>query len=341
MKQKVSFLLACILIFASVVGVYAKENANLKNLSNNEHIIIRVSHVLPENHASHRSLVLFKELVDKRSNGRIEVQIYPNSQLGGDRQAIESVSLGSLQMTMPGGPVLSGFEEKFMVLDLPFLFKSKEIGYNALDGEFGQELNKLLYKHNIMNLGFAENGFRHITNNVRPIHKPEDLEGIKIRTMENPVHIAAFKAFGANPTPMNFGELFTALQQKTVDAQDNPTSIIYTSRFYEVQKYMTLSGHVFGNAVYLINKSFYDSLSPEDQKIVSESMDEAKAYQRKLAGEQEVEFLKELEKEGMVINELTPEEKDLFIEAAAPVYKQLEKKLGKDLIEKAMSYNNK
>lgn len=338
MKAKACFLLACIFIIVSIIGVYAKENYNMKNLDDD--VVIRISHVLPENHASHQSLLYFKELVEERSDNRLEVQLYPNGQLGGDRQAIESVSVGTVHMTMPGGPVLSGFEEKFMVLDLPFLFKTREIGYEALDGEFGDELNTLLEKHNIVNFGFAENGFRHITNDLKPIHKPEDLNGIKIRTMENPVHLASFKAFEANPTPMSFSELFTALQQKTVDAQENPIAITYTSKFYEVQKYLTLRGHVFGNAVYLINKPFLESLPEDLREIVEVSIEEAKMYQRELAIEQEQDFIQRLEENGMEINELTLEEKDLFIEAAQPVYEQFESIIGKDLIEKAKSYND-
>lgn len=306
-----------------------------------EAITIRVGHVLPESHATHITLVeTFKKEVEENSNGRLKVEVYPNAQLGSDRQQIEAVSLGTLEMCVPAGSVLSGFDEKFMVFDLPFLFKTKEAAFKAADSEFGAKMSEGLQAHNLINLGFGENGFRHITNNIRPIKKPEDLKGIKIRTMENPIHMATFKAFGANPTPMAFGELFTALQQKTVDAQENPIAVIYTSKFNEVQKYLTLSGHVYANCPYLINKSFYDELPQDLQKVVADAAKSTVKAQREMLGSQQETFIKELEDSGMIVNELTSEEKDAFIKAAQPAYLEFEKKFGNELVEMARSYND-
>ncbi|SHK18468.1 TRAP transporter substrate-binding protein [Paramaledivibacter caminithermalis] len=342
MRKHIVVLLSAVLMLALVLGGCGGNKAAESNneTTSNEELTIRVGHVLPETHATHISLAeVFKKEVEKNSKGKIKVELYPNAQLGGDRQEIEAVGLGTLEMCIPAGSVLAGFDENFMVFDLPFLFKSREAAFKALDSDFGKKIGEGLKSQNIVNLGFGENGFRNITNNVRPIHTPEDLKGIKIRTMENPIHMTTFRAFGANPTPMAFGELFTALQQKTVDAQENPVAIIYTSKFYEVQKYLTLSGHVYANCPYLINKDFYEGLSDDLRKVVDEAIKNTINRQRELTAKQEKEFITELKENGMEINELTSEEKDAFIKAAQPAYDEFVEKYGSELVDMAKSYN--
>jgi tripartite ATP-independent transporter DctP family solute receptor len=297
---------------------------------------IKVAYVVPETQSTHIAAKdVFKKYVEEKSGGRIRVELYPNGQLGGDRQAIEAVQLGTIQMTIPAVAVLSGFEPKFQVFDLPFLFRDKKAAYAALDGALGQKLNALLLPIGLRNLAYAENGFRNITDNRGPIHKPEDLKGLKIRTMENPVHIATFKCLGANPTPMSFGELYTALQQKTVDAQENPIPLIYTTKFYEVQKYLTLSGHVYAATALLMNDKFFAGLPKDLQKIVQEGAERYRTEQRKMSDRQDREMLAQLKKAGMEINELTPAEKQVFVRATQPVYGEFGDKIGKDLVDLA------
>ncbi|NMB27698.1 MAG: DctP family TRAP transporter solute-binding subunit, partial [Tissierellia bacterium] len=195
---------------------------------------------------------------------------------------------------------------------------------------------------NILILGIGENGFRHITNNEGPVYTPDDLKGLKFRTMENPLHIAAFKGMGANPTPIAFGELFTALQQKTVDAQEQPIAILYTSKFNEVQKYLTLDGHVFANCPYIINKDFYEGLSPELQKVIADAVTKTVEVQRKTLAEKEAELIEELKNLGMEVNELTDEQRQLFVEASQPAYDLFIEKFGEqgeELLKLAQSYN--
>lgn len=296
--------------------------------------LIRVAHVLPADHATNMTAEnVFKKEVEENSGGRIKVEIYPNSQLGGDRQTIEALNLGTLEMCIPGGTVLSGFIDDFMVLDLPFLFKSREEAFKTFDGPVGDELNKQLEDIGIVNLGYGENGYRHVTNNRGPVTSPENLKGLKIRTMENPIHMAAFKAFGANPTPISFNELFTALQQKTVDAEENPIAIIYTSKLYEVQKYLSLTGHVYTQCPYLISKSFFDSLPEDLQKVVRDAAKDTVTAQRQMCVDQEKEYLGELKENGMIINELTDEQKQAFIDAAKPVYDDYVKQYGSQLLD--------
>lgn len=304
-----------------------------------EPIVIKLAYVVPETQSTHLAAVNFKKYVEEKSQGRVKVELYPNGQLGGDRQAIEGVQVGTIQMTIPAAAVMSGFEKKFMVFDLPFLFKDRQAAYKALDGELGKKLNELLPSLGLRNLVFAENGYRHITNNRGPIYEPKDLQGLKIRTMENPVHIDSFKLLGANPTPMAFGELYTALQQKTVDAQENPISLIYTSKFYEVQKYLSLTGHVYAATVVLINNDFYNKLPEDIKKIIDEGAVKFRDEQRKLAAQQDTEWVDKLKAVGMHVNELTPEQKQKFIDATRPVYDKYKNEIGADLVDMAIAAN--
>lgn len=302
---------------------------------------IKMAYVVPETQSTHIAAAeVFKPYVEEASEGRIKVELYPNGQLGGDRQAIESVQLGTVHMTIPAVAVLSGFEPKFQVFDLPFVFKSKEAAYKALDGELGDRLAALLIPLGMRNLAFAENGFRHVSNDKGPITKPEDLAGFKIRTMENPVHMATFKALGANPTPISFGELYTALQQKVVDAQENPIPLVYTSKFYEVQKYYSLTGHVYAATVVLVNDAFFTSLPEDLQDILVEGAVRYRTYQRELSQKQDEEMIAKLREAGMEVNELTEEQKRAFIEKTLPVYDQFADEIGADLIELAKKAND-
>lgn len=340
MVKKVGVLLIfAMLLSVFVVGCGGKTSAPAPS-DEGKTYTIKLAHVVAETQSTHiAARDVFKKYVEEKSAGKIKVEIYPNGQLGSDRQAIEAVQLGTIQMTIPAAAVLSGFEKKFQVFDLPYLFKSKEAAYKALDGELGKKLNQEVEKIGLINMAYGENGFRHISNNKKPIEKPADLKGLKIRTMENPVHLATFKALGANPTPIAFGELYTALQQGTVDAQENPIPLVFTSKFYEVQKYYSLDGHVYAATVVLINKDFFSQLPADLQKVVREGAEKYRDEQRKISSQQDVEMLDALKKSGMMVNELTDAQKQVFIDATLPVYDQFKDVLGSDLIELAKSAN--
>jgi C4-dicarboxylate-binding protein DctP len=302
---------------------------------------IRIAHLVPEEQSSHVAAVTFKEKLEKESDGRIKVELYPNGQLyGSDREAIEAVQLGNIEMTIPAVAPLASFNEKFLVFDLPFLFNSNEAAYRALDGELGQELMADLEKNDLKGLVFGENGFRHMSNNNGPIENPEELKGLKFRTLENPLHTDTFKAFGANASPFAFGELYTALQQGTYDAMECPVSLYYTNKFYEVQDYLSLTGHVYAATALLMNNDFYNELPEDLQKLITEASEEYRDEQRGLAQEQDVEFLNKLKENGMQVNDLTDEQRDAFREAASSVYDQYVPKIGEDLVDKALEANN-
>ena len=263
------------------------------------------------------------------------VEIYPNQQLGGDREYTEATQIGNVQIASPSGSPLASFCKEFYVLDIPFLFKDKETAYRVLDGEAGQALLKALEKSNLKGLGFFDNGFRNLTNSKVPVRKPEDLKGLKIRTMENDVHLAAWKMLGSNPTPMAWGEVFTALQQKTIDGQENPFETIYTNKLYEVQKYATETNHIFTPYVAFINKDFYEQLPIEYQQIIDDAIKVAIDYQREEAKKLDTEAQTSMDGKIEIIR-LTDEELQAFKDKTAPVLDMVKEKAGEEIVNKFM-----
>lgn len=301
---------------------------------------IRLPHLVSEEQSSHVAALEFKEKIEKDSDGQIEVEIYPNGSLyGSDREAIEAVQLGNVEMTIPAVAPLASFNNHFMVFDLPFLFDDNEAAYRALDGELGLGLMKELEDKNLKGLVFGENGFRHMSNNKGPITEPADLKGLKFRTLENPLHTDTFKAFGANASPFAFGELYTALQQGTYDAMESPISLYYLNKFYEVQSDLTLSAHVYAATILLMNNDFYNELPAELQDVVMEAAEQFRTDQRELAQKQDKEFMDDLKGEGMKIHDMTPEQRDLFRKATEPVYEKYTPIIGEELVKKAQAAN--
>ncbi|MBH9967964.1 DctP family TRAP transporter solute-binding subunit [[Bacillus] enclensis] len=337
MKKYLILLLMSVLIMAAC----GRPSATSDDAGGDKTYTIRIAHLVPEEQSSHVAAVTFKEKLEKESDGRLKVELYPNGQLyGSDREAIEAVQLGNIEMTIPAVAPLASFNEKFMVFDLPFLFNNNEAAYRALDGELGQELMKDLEKNDIKGLVFGENGFRHMSNNKGPIESPEDVAGLKFRTLENPLHTDTFKAFGANASPFAFGELYTALQQGTYDAMECPVSLYYTNKFYEVQDYLSMTGHVYAATALLMNNDFYNDLPEDLQNLITEASEEYREEQRELAQKQDVEFLNKLKEKGMKVNELTDEQRDKFREAASSVYDKYVDRIGQDLVDKALEANN-
>lgn len=341
MKKLTGLILLMLVLILAACGRPDSGSSSGDEGGDGETYTIRLAHLVPEEQSSHVAAVDFKEKLESESDGRIKVELYPNGQLyGSDREAIEAVQLGNIEMTIPAVAAMASFNEKFQVFDLPFLFNNNEAAYKALDGELGQELMADLESNGLKGLVFGENGFRHVSNNEGPIEKPEDMEGLKMRTLESPLHTDTFNAFGANASPFAFGELYTALQQGTYDAMDCPISLYYTNKFYEVQDYLTLTGHVYAATSLLMNDDFYNGLPEDLQELLMEASEEFRDQQRELAQQQDTEFMDQLVAEGMQINDLTDEQRDAFREAAAPVYEKYEGQIGKDLIDRALEANN-
>ena len=302
---------------------------------------LRIPLVLADTHPHYIAFdTVFKAEVEEKTDGKITIELYPNSQLGSDRETTEAVMLGTIEMSAPSASILPGFDERFYVLDLPYLFISAQAARSALDGDLGALLDSYLEDLGIVNLYWGESGFRNMTNNVRPITAPADLQGMKLRTMENVYHIAAFSAWGSNPTPMAFGELFTALQQGTVDGQDNATVIVSTSKFDEVQKYLSVTEHIYGGNCTFINKDLFDSMPAEYQQILRDAAKNTAVVHRQLIDEMNEELITELEDKGMEINILTAEQKKVFADASANVKEEFINQFGSELVDAAEKYNN-
>jgi len=232
---------------------------------------IKLSHGQPpvEQENIHQAVTMFKTFVEQRTGGRVKVEIYPANQLGKEREQFEGVQQGTIEMCMIAEGPIAGFFAEVMVLGIPYLFSNEAVAHKALDGPFGKALfEEMRKKTKVRALGIGENGFRNFTNRVRPIKTPDDLKGLKIRTMENPAHMAMVRALGASPTPIAWGEVYMALQQGVVDGQENPVSVIEVAKFYEVQKYLTLDGHVYSILPILINDKFYTSLPADIRGII-------------------------------------------------------------------------
>lgn len=259
----------------------------------------------------------FGKIVAEKTGGEIEVQVFPASQLGSERDMVEGLQLGSLEMTLTSTGPMGNFVPQVKLFNLPFLFKDRESCYRVLDGEIGTQIADRFVKVGIRSLGWYENGFRNITNSKVAVNRPEDMKGIKIRVMEDDVFILTMKSLGASPLPMAFGELYTALEQKTVDAQENPLAVIHSSRFFEVQKYLAMTGHFYSPAVMLISEMTWQTLSPEHQKIIADAATQARDYERGLSLKADQELEAACAKEGMTV---THPDKAPFAKAVAAVY---------------------
>lgn len=287
-----------------------------------EPITIQFAHVVSADTTQHAAYELFAERVAEQSDGRITVEIFPDGQLGGEREMVESVQAGNLQMTSPSVGVLANFDASLQVFDFPFMFKDAETAYEVLDGPVGEELLTGLDDSGIHALGYGENGFRHLATADQVVTSPDQMSGMKLRTMEVPMHIAYWQSIGANPTPMPFTEVFTALQQGVVEGVENPFQLIYTAKFHEPAPNLTTTGHIYDPEIPLINKEFFDSLSAEDQEIIQSSMDEAIEELRSLNADLDAEIREQLTSEGATITDLSDDEHQAWIESAISFYEE-------------------
>ena len=283
---------------------------------------------------SHQGVAIdtFAREVEKRTAGRYKIQPFYSGSLGGERESIESVQLGTQELTFSSTGPVPNFVPSARILDIPFLFRDKAHARAVLDGQIGQDMLKEFEPKGFKALAWGENGVRHMTNSKRSVVAPDDLKGLKMRTMENPVHVAAYKGFGIVTTPMAFPEVFTALQQGTVDGQENPLSVIMASKFDQVQKHLSLTGHVYSPAIFLMSKGAFDKLSAADKTAFLEAAKEGAKAGRARVDEDDAKGVTELRSKGMTVVENV--DKSKFIAALAPVNAEFEKQFGKANIDK-------
>jgi tripartite ATP-independent transporter DctP family solute receptor len=298
--------------------------------------VMKIGSVNPKDRSLSKGFYKFAEIVDKESAGAIKVEVYTDGVLGDDRRTLEGLQLGSIQGTTVSTGPIAAFSPKIGVFDLPFLFKDKAAAFKILDGPIGQEQLDNLAKSSFIGLAYWENGYRHLSNSKREVTTLADIKGLKIRTLESAIHVEIWKALGANATPMSFSQLYTSLEQHVVDGQENPLGNIQANKFDEVQKYITLTGHVYNASPFMISKVFWDTLNDKEKEIMKKAAIEARDYQRKLNDEEDSAASTYLTSKGVKISELKPGEKEKMREAVKPIYDKNKTVFGEDLINKIL-----
>jgi tripartite ATP-independent transporter DctP family solute receptor len=285
---------------------------------------LKLATVTPSHHAYNVGAREFARLIEEGTKGEVIVKVYAAGQLGkGERELLEGLQLGTIHLAVTATGPVSNFCSKMGVVDLPFLFKGPGHVDKVLDGPVGRELLDALESPGMKGLAFFENGFRNFTNSRRPLAKPEDFKALKFRTMENPVHLASVRQLGAQAVPMSWGDVYTSLQTRVIDGQENPIAIIHAFKLSEVQKYLSLTGHFYSPAPLTMSLKKFKGMEPAWQKLFIEAALKAAAFERKLIRDNEARQLKDLKSQGMVV---TTVDKAIFVEAMAPVYKKFSKK---------------
>lgn len=323
-----SLILAMSILLSACSGGAADKKSDAPN--SNEPILLKLGHVTDTNNAWHKAAIKFGEIVKEKSNGTITVEVFPSSSIGNDRDMVEGMQMGTVDMALIAG-VLGNFYEPIQLLELPYIFNDQEHLRKVIYGEVGEQIKSGLYdKADIVGLEFWERSPRQTTSN-KPINTVEDLKGLKIRVPEIPPMVAAWKAMGANPTPMSFGEVYTGLQQKTIDAQENPLSTIVSAKIEEVQTHINYTNHVYGYVMHVMSAKTWNKLTEEQQNIIKEAAVEAREYQNGLVEEEEKELEKSLKEKGTIF--VYPELEG-FKEKAQSVHAEFAAQFGQDIYDK-------
>ncbi len=348
MKKWIVFMMAVILVIGMVGMTSCSKKQEVQSASSTDGIAsdgkkinIKIAHVsqagVPIDVASNR----IGEILSERTGGRITVKVFPASALGNNTELLEQLQAGTLEMAISSVAFLGSFTETTKLLDLPYLFKSNEAAVEILDGAVGQAMFKDLEKAGFKGLAWLATGWRHLTAN-KEIRSPGDLRGLKVRVMENQMHIDHFNTIGASAVPMAFSELYTALQNKTMDAQENPFANIDGNRLYEVQKYIIKTGHIYDTSPLLASAGWWNTLSKDDQELIMSVVQEVLTFERQLSAENENELEQKIGANGKnVIIQLTDAERSAFREAAQPVYEKYAPQIGENLIRQVDEINAK
>lgn len=312
-------LLALSLLLAACGGDSDEANAT----NDGDTITIKVGTISPPEHSYTKGIELFAEKVEEKTDGRVKFDMFLDGQLGGEREIIEQVQLGSIDLTVATGGVVGSFVPELSVLEMPFLFKDVEEAYKILDGEIGEQLVEKIDAQGFKTFGIWENGMRHLVNNKKTIKSPEDTKGMKMRTMENDLYLETYRALGTDPTPIAFPETYTSLEQGVVDGQDLSLGVMVTTKMYEVQDYFTDTGIYYAAAPMFMNQDKFESLPEDVQEIFIEVGEEVTQEQRRINQDMETEQLEYLEEQGVEIYVPTEKEMEAFRETVLPVYDKL------------------
>lgn len=320
-----------IVLLVGLLGLFVMNNAIATT-------VLRFGYEAPRSDTQHIAAKRFAQLVTQKTNGELKLVLFPDSSLGGAQELINGVRGGTIDLEMSGSSNFSGLVPDFNVLDIPFIFRNKAQAYQVLDGSVGKQLLQKLESKGLKGLAFWEVGFREISNSKHPIKTAADVVGLKIRTNQNPMYVKAFKLLGANPVPMPLSELYTALETKAVDAQEQPIGILWSAKLYEVQKYLTLTNHGYTPLIVVMNKAKFEKLSPQFQQALISAAKEAGAYQRQLNTEKEAMILQNLRKAGVqVIENIDPQSFKEVIEQ--PIRQLFIEQHGDHLIKAIEAFN--
>ena len=294
---------------------------------------IKFTNGVNEDHPVGAGVKKMQEVLNAKTGGKIKINAFWGGAAGGDLPATQALRAGTQEMVCTSSSPLVGIIKELGVFDLPFLFANEKEADAVLDGPAGQYFNKKLEAAGLVNLAYWENGFRNLTNSKRPVNKVEDFDGVKVRVMQNNIFLDTFKTLGTNAVPMAFGEVFTALETKTIDGQENPFVTIDTSKFYEVQKYLSVTRHAYTPFLVLYSKKLWDQLNPQEQAVLREAAIEGQKVQRATIRAQSDTALAGLKAKGMVVNEITPAEQRRMFEKVKPVYEKPTASIGAEAID--------
>lgn len=337
MKKHALLLLAVALVFTLLAGC-GGNNAPVSSTGSTgtsgdetfKPITLKLGHVNQLDHPYTLGAQKFKEIVEQKTNNNITIDIFEGGTLGNERELIEQCAMGSTDLIVVASSPFANTVPEFLIYDLPFLFRDRAHAYSVLDGEIGAGILEKMDGSGVVGLNYWENGFRHMSNSLREVKTPADSLGLKIRVMENELYISTFNAMGALPTPMAWSEVFTALQQKTIDGMENSPTIYVTSSLYDVQKHLSLTGHFYSPAIFGINEALLNNLPADYQQIIKEAAEEAKNYERQVHEELDNTNIEVLKEKGMLITEV---DTAAFVEAVQPVYDEYAPQIGQDLID--------
>lgn len=288
-------------------------------------------------HPSVAGMTKFAELLAAKSGGKMQVKLFTSGILGSDQANVSAIQGGTLDMAVMNTGILASVAKEMAIFDFPFLFANEKESDALVDGPVGKRLHEKLNEKGLIGLSYWELGYRHITNSKRAITKVEDAEGLKLRVIPNPINVAWVKALGANPTPLPFPEVYAALEQKAIDGQENPISVIATSKFYEVQKFITLTNHQYNPQSVIFSKKVWDTLSPAEKKIIDDSADEATKFQRQQARAAVAVNLDVLKKGGMTVSEFSPAEVAKLRDKMKPVIAQFSASVGEATVNEVQA----
>ncbi len=287
----------------------------------------------PKGHPIVLGMEKFAEIVTAKSGGKIKVNLFPGGTLGSDQANVSAMQGGTLEMVSMNSGILASQVKEFAIFDFPFMFPNEAIADAVVDGPFGQKMHARLQDKGLVGLGYYELGFRQITNSKRPVNKVEDLEGLKLRVIPNPINVDWVRALGANPTPLPFPEVYSALEQKAIDGQENPLTVINANKFFEVQKHVVISNHQYNPQSVLVSKKFWDGLSADQKKIISDAVAASSKHQREQARGLVASALDNMKKNGMQVTQFSDAELGKLRDKLRPVTAKYGVTVGQDLVK--------